>query len=103
VAVLVGLFCFFDESSRLWPDAISTNSVAILKRMHQTFRRDLKMDSGKLACAYRFSPANWEGKMRFFGAALVCIAVLYGVDAFFFDGRYGDGMDRVISSIYRHW
>ena len=41
--------------------------------------------------------------MRFFGAALVCIAVLYGVDAFFFAGGYGDGMDRVILSIYQHW
>jgi hypothetical protein len=71
--------------------------------MHRTFGRDLKIDPGKLTCAYRFSPANWEGKMRFFGAALVCIAVLYGVDAFFFDGRHGDGMDRVISSIYQHW
>jgi hypothetical protein len=40
--------------------------------------------------------------MRFFGAALVCLAVLYGVDVFFFDGLYGNGMDRVISSIYQH-
>ena len=41
--------------------------------------------------------------MRVFGAALVCIAVLYGVDAFFFDGRYGDGIDRVISNIHQRW
>jgi hypothetical protein len=92
-----------DEFSRRLLDAISTHSVAILKRMHRTFGRDSKIDSGRLTCAYRFFPADWEGKMRFFGAAFVCIAVLYGVDAFFFDGRYGDGMDRVISSIYLHW
>ena len=41
--------------------------------------------------------------MRLFGAALICIAVLYGVDAFFFDGRYGDGEDRVVSNNYQNW
>ena len=41
--------------------------------------------------------------MRFLGAALVCVAVLCGVDAFFFDGQYGQGLDRAISDIYRHW
>jgi hypothetical protein len=50
-----------------------------------------------------FSPDDWEGKMRLFGAAFVCIAVLYGVDVLFFDGRYGDGVDRVVWNIYRHW
>jgi hypothetical protein len=91
------------QSSRRLLDAIPTNSAAILKRMHRTLGRDFKIDSGKLTRACRFSPANWEGKMRFFGAALVCIAVLCGVDAFFFDGRYGDGIDRIISTIYQHW
>jgi hypothetical protein len=94
---------FLDESSWRLLDAISTNSVAILNRIHRIFGRDLKIDSRRLTCAYRFSPADWEEKMRFFGAALVCIAVLYGVDAFFFAGGYGDGMDRVILSIYQHW
>ena len=41
--------------------------------------------------------------MRFLGAALVCIAVLYGVDAFFFDGQYGQGIESAISDIYQHW
>jgi hypothetical protein len=41
--------------------------------------------------------------MRFLGAALVCVAVLYGVDAFFFARQYGQGIDRTISDIYRRW
>jgi len=41
--------------------------------------------------------------MRFLGAALVCIAVLYGVDALFFDGQYGQSIDSAISDIYRNW
>ena len=41
--------------------------------------------------------------MRFLGAALVCIAVLYGVDAHFFDGRYKDGIVQAMSDIIRHW
>jgi hypothetical protein len=35
--------------------------------------------------------------MRFLGAALVCVAVLC---AFFFDGRYGHGIDRAVTDIY---
>jgi hypothetical protein len=41
--------------------------------------------------------------MRFFGAALVCIAVLYGVDAHFYDGRYKGGVEHLLSDILRHW
>jgi hypothetical protein len=41
--------------------------------------------------------------MRFLGAALVCIAVLYGCDAYFYDGRYFAGLQREISDIYQHW
>jgi hypothetical protein len=37
------------------------------------------------------------------GAALVCIAVLYGTDLFFFGGQYAAGAERVISEIYVHW
>jgi len=37
------------------------------------------------------------------GATLVCIAVLYGVDALVFDGRYAAGASRVISEVYTHW
>jgi hypothetical protein len=41
--------------------------------------------------------------MRFFGAALVCIAVLYGVDAQFFASQYKDGIVHVLSDILKHW
>jgi len=41
--------------------------------------------------------------MRFFGAALVCIAVLYGLDAQFFAGQYKDGVEHALSDIWRHW
>ena len=41
--------------------------------------------------------------MKALAAALICIAVLYGVDAFFFDGRYFAILDRVIFQIYVHW
>jgi hypothetical protein len=83
--------------------ASSDWSPAVLKRMHRIFGRDWNLVSVKLTCADRFSPAHWEGKMKFFGAALVCLAVLYGVDAFFFDGRYGHGLDSAISDIQRRW
>ena len=49
-----------------------------------------------------FSPGLGD-EMRFLGAALVCIAVLYGVDQLFFGGRYVADVDRVISEIYSHW
>jgi hypothetical protein len=41
--------------------------------------------------------------MRFLGAALVCIAVLYGCDAYFYDGRYFASLQREIVDIYQHW
>ena len=41
--------------------------------------------------------------MRFLGAALVCIAVLYGVDAHFFHGQYEDGIEHLLSDISQHW
>jgi hypothetical protein len=41
--------------------------------------------------------------MRFFGAALVCIAVLYGLDAYFYNGRYFASLQREISDIYQRW
>jgi hypothetical protein len=41
--------------------------------------------------------------MRTFGAALVCIAVLYGLDAYFYNGQYFAGVEHGISDIYRHW
>jgi hypothetical protein len=36
-------------------------------------------------------------------AALVCVAVLYGVDALLFDGRYFFGVSSVMSDLYAHW
>ena len=41
--------------------------------------------------------------MRFLGAALVYIAVLYGVDAHFYDGQYKDGIEHLLSDILWHW
>ena len=41
--------------------------------------------------------------MKGLPAALVCIAVLYGVDALLFDGRYFGDLNGVISQIYMHW
>jgi hypothetical protein len=41
--------------------------------------------------------------MRFLGAALVCMAVLYGFDAYYFNGRYLASLQREIADIYRHW
>jgi hypothetical protein len=41
--------------------------------------------------------------MRLFGAALVCVAVLYGLDAYFYNGQYFAILDHEISDIYRHW
>jgi hypothetical protein len=41
--------------------------------------------------------------MMRFGAALVCIAVLYGVDALLFGGIYAAAVGRVLTEIYVHW
>ncbi len=41
------------------------------------------------------------GKDEVFYPALVCIAVLYGVDAQFFAGQYTDGIERALSDILR--
>jgi hypothetical protein len=41
--------------------------------------------------------------MRFLGAAIVCIAVLYGLDAYFYNGQYVASLERGISDIYQHW
>jgi hypothetical protein len=38
-----------------------------------------------------------------FGAALVCIAVLYGVDALMFDGRYAASVSSALHEVYAHW
>ena len=43
------------------------------------------------------------GDMRFLGAALVCIAILYGMDAYFSDGRYFASLQREIADIRQHW
>jgi len=41
--------------------------------------------------------------MRFVGAAFICIAILYGFDAYFEDGRYFAGLHREIADIFQHW
>jgi hypothetical protein len=41
--------------------------------------------------------------MRILGAALVCAAILYGIDTFMFDGRYFTASARLTSEIYRHF
>jgi hypothetical protein len=50
----------------------------------------------------RLSIPDWEAMMRV-GAALVCIAVVYGFDALVFDGRYASGIFGMISDLYVHW
>jgi hypothetical protein len=40
--------------------------------------------------------------MRFLGAALVCIAVLYGVDAYWFNGVYFAALTSMMSQIVGH-
>ena len=41
--------------------------------------------------------------MRSLGAALICIAVLYGFDAYFYNGRYFASLQKEITEIYQHW
>jgi hypothetical protein len=67
------------------------------------FWKGLEFSLGKADMCRSLLFPRLEGDMRLLGAALVCIAVLYGVDAFFFGGRYGQGVDCTISDIYRHW
>ena len=41
--------------------------------------------------------------MRFLGAALICIAILCGFDAYFEDGSYLASLHREIADIFQHW
>ena len=41
--------------------------------------------------------------MKSLGATLVCIAVLYGFDAYFYNSQYLAGLERAITDISRHW
>jgi hypothetical protein len=41
--------------------------------------------------------------MRILGAALVCIAVLYGLDVYLYNGQYFASLEHGLSDIYRHW
>ena len=41
--------------------------------------------------------------MRNLLAAVVCLAILYGVDAFWFNGQYYHDLIRMLSDIYRHF
>jgi hypothetical protein len=49
-----------------------------------------------------FLPLDGRDEIRL-GAALVCIAVLCGVDSFFFGGQYATIVERIISEICRRW
>jgi len=35
-------------------------------------------------------------------AAIICIAVLYGIDGYWFDGRYFTALTGIASDVYRH-
>jgi hypothetical protein len=41
--------------------------------------------------------------MKYLGATLVCLAILYGVDMVWFNGRYFDASESMVLDIYRHW
>lgn len=41
--------------------------------------------------------------MKCLGASLVCIGVLYGLDATLFGGWYFTGVDRMLSQFLRQW
>jgi hypothetical protein len=43
------------------------------------------------------------GDMKFLSAALICVAVLYEMDAYLSDGRYFASLQREIAEIYQHW
>jgi hypothetical protein len=83
------------------PAPSSANLAATLKRMYEIFEMEQNLFSAKLCCSFFCPPLRDHA--RFLAAALVCIAVLYGVDALFFDGQYGQGIERTISDIHQHW
>ncbi len=41
--------------------------------------------------------------MRLLVTALVCIAVLYGIDAYWFNGLYFAAVESLASQIFAHW
>ena len=41
--------------------------------------------------------------MRSLGAAVVCIAVLCGIDAYFYNGWYLASLQHEIAEIYQRW
>jgi hypothetical protein len=42
----------------------------------------------------------WSKRMKPLGIALVCIAVLYGLDAYWFDGLYFTAASHLLSQIF---
>ena len=48
-----------------------------------------------------FVPTKGETKLKPLGIALVCIAVLYGLDAYWFDGLYATTATHLLSQILR--
>jgi hypothetical protein len=65
--------------------------------------RDSNFTKVILPFADRCSPLRLGADMRFLGAALVCIAALYGMDAYFSNGRYFASLQREIADIHQHW
>jgi hypothetical protein len=41
--------------------------------------------------------------MRFLGAAIICIVILYGIDVYCFDGRYLAILIGMVSDIRTKW
>jgi hypothetical protein len=41
--------------------------------------------------------------VRYFTAAMVCAAILYGLDAYLFDGMYFGAFGRMLSNAARHF
>jgi hypothetical protein len=67
-------------------------------------RRD--MNAGNLSAENElsFRPRHLGDKnMRLLGAALVCMAILYGVDAFWFNGLYFTAAVGMMSQMVEHW
>lgn len=42
-------------------------------------------------------------ELRHIAAAAVCIAILYGIDAWWFDGSYFGAANRALRDVYVHW
>ena len=46
---------------------------------------------------------RWEAMMRHLSSLAICGAVLYGIDAIWFNGWYFAAINRAIMEIYVRW